>query len=157
MILTEIYGNVKDLPHLEHYHIETALVKSDDLQKSILRVTSDHGHDYGIRLSDETQSLENGTAFLLDEHSLLVLEAIPDEVIIITPHDIDEMGRIAHSLGNLHKPIQVAQGKITMLYDEVVKKTLDQKGADYVVVKRQLDEPMKYADLTTHHHHHHHG
>ena len=157
MILTKVYANVKEIPHLHDYHVETALVKSDDLLKSILRVTSDHGHDYGIRLEDETQGLENGAAFLIGDHELLVLEAIPDEVIIISPKDIDEMGKSAHMLGNLHKPIQVKDGQITMLYDEVVKKTLDQEGASYVVEKRQLDEPMKYANLVAHSHHHHHG
>lgn len=156
MILTEIFGNVKDIPNIADYHIETAMVKSDDLLKSILRVTSDHGRDYGIRLEDETQSLENGTAFLLGEGKLLVLSVVPDEVIIITPKDIDEMGTVAHMLGNLHKPVQVKGGKITLLMDEVVVKTLKEEGVSYTVEKMQLDEPMKYVNLTPGHHHHHH-
>ena len=57
MILTEIYRNVDDIPDIESYHIETAMVKSDDLLKSIQRVTTDHGNDYGIRLEDENQVL----------------------------------------------------------------------------------------------------
>lgn len=156
MILTEIFGNVKDIPDIADYHVETAMVKSDDLLKSILRVTSDHGRDYGIRLEDETQSLENGTAFLLGEGKLLVLSVVPDEVIIITPKDIDEMGTVAHMLGNLHKPVQVKDGKITLLMDEVVAQTLQQEGISYTTEKMQLDQPMKYVNLTPGHHHHHH-
>ena len=155
MILTKVYKNVKDIPDLDSYHIERVMVKSDDLLKSILRVTSDHHHDYGIRLEDEREGLENGSAFLLDEHDLLVLEVIPDEVIVITPKDIDDMGKKAHMLGNLHKPVTIAHGKITLLYDEVVKKTLEKKGADYVVEKMALDSPMQYLNLSAHSHHHH--
>lgn len=156
MILTEIFGNVKDIPDLASYHVETAMVKSDDLLKSILRVTSDHDRDYGIRLEDETTSLENGSAFLLGEGKLLVLSVVPDEVIIVTPKDIDEMGTVAHMLGNLHKPVQVKDGKITLLMDEVVVQTLRQEGVSFSIEKMQLDQPMKYVNLTPGHHHHHH-
>ena len=58
MILTEVYGNIQDIPDLASWHVETAMVKSDDLLKAILRVTSDHGRDYGIRLEDEIARLE---------------------------------------------------------------------------------------------------
>ena len=58
-------------------------------------------------------------------------------------------------LGNLHKPVTIAHGKITLLYDEVVKKTLEKEGADYVVEKMALDSPMQYLNLSAHSHHHH--
>ena len=155
MILTEIYGNVADIPDLSSYHVETAMVKSDDLLKSILRVTSDHGRDYGIRLEDESQKLENGSCFLLGPGKLLALQVLPDEVIVITPRDIDEMGRTAHMLGNLHKPVQVQNGTITLLTDPVVLQTLRQSGTPFTLEKIQLDQPMRYADLTPGHHHSH--
>lgn len=153
MILTEVYRKVEDIPDLDSYHIETASVKSDDLMKSILRVTSDHGRDYGIRLADESQVLENGSAFLVGEKRLLVLTVIADEVIIITPGDIDEMGRTAHLLGNLHKPVQIGQGTITLLFDKVVVMTLDQKQIPYRIEKKQLNAPLQYADLSHVHSH----
>ncbi|MGN0363491.1 MAG: urease accessory protein UreE [Bilifractor sp.] len=158
MILTEIYGNIQDIPDLQDWHVETALVKSDDLLKSILRVTSDHGRDYGIRLEDEGQKLENGTAFFLSPGKLLVLNVIPDEVIVIQPADIDEMGKTAHMLGNLHKPVQIQDGRITLLYDPVVAKTLKENGTAFHIEKIQLDQPMRYVDLTAggHSHVHHH-
>jgi urease accessory protein len=155
MILTNIYHNIKDIPDPEAYHIETAFVRSDDMLKSILRVTSDHGRDYGIRLEDESQRLENGTAFLLEPGKLLVLRVLPDEVIVIEPGDIDEMGRIAHMLGNLHKPVQIKNGRIILLTDPVVIQTLKQEGAVYTTEKIQLDRPMEYAHLMPGSHSHH--
>lgn len=35
MILTEVFANVEDINDLEQYHIETCMVKSDDLMKRI--------------------------------------------------------------------------------------------------------------------------
>lgn len=156
MILTEVYRNIDDIPNLDSYHIEVAEVKSDDLMKSILRVTSDHGNDYGIRLEDESQVLENGTAFLVGDKRLLVLSVISDQVIEVTPKDIEQMGVVAHLLGNLHKPIQVKDGTITLLFDKVVAQTLDQQHVSYQVAKKQLDHPMEYVNLS-HVHSHEHG
>lgn len=147
MILTEVYKNVDDIADLKSFHVETAMVKSDDLLKKILRVTTDHGNDYGIRLADEMITLENGSAFKISDKELLVLSVIADEMIVITPTDIDNMGELAHMLGNLHKPVQVANGQISLLFDKVVVQTLDSKEIPYEIKEVQLSEPLRYADL----------
>ncbi|MGN1024157.1 MAG: urease accessory protein UreE [Lachnospiraceae bacterium] len=152
MVLTQIYDNVKNIPDLGQYHVETALVKSDDLAKKILRVTSDHGREYGIRLEDETAHLENGSCFVVGDHRLLAISVLPDRMIIIAPRSIDEMGQTAYMLGNLHKPLQVKEGTITLLYDEVVMQELDRKGIPCRVEKRTLDEALAYANFGHHHH-----
>lgn len=150
MILTHVYRNVNEIPDLGSYHIETAQVAGDDLLKSILRVTSDHGNDYGIRLAEDSQPLENGAAFELGGNHLLVLSVKADQVIVVKPKDIDEMGEVAHLLGNLHKPVQIKAGQVTLLLDPVVVKVLKKAGVDYQLEKIQLDKPLQYADLTTH-------
>ena len=148
MVLTEVYRHVDDIPNIGSYHIETAMVKSDDLMKNILRVKTDHGNEYGIRLDNEDQILENGSAFKLGDKQLLVLSVIADEMIEITPRDIDEMGLVAHFLGNLHKPVQIKDGKISLLLDKVVIKMLDKHDINYELKKVQLDQPLEYLDLT---------
>ena len=147
MILTEVFGNVADIDDLDSYHVETCMVKSEDLAKRILRVTSDHGQDYGIRLDDASDPLSNGAAFLKEPGKLVVLSVIPDEMIVVTPDGIDEMGIIAHFLGNLHKPVQVKDATIALLYDPVVEKALEQQGIAYVVKELELDAPLKYVDM----------
>lgn len=155
MILTKIFDDVRNIPNLARYHVETAMVKSDDLAKHILRVTSDHGREYGIRLEDEEEHLFSGVAFQLSEHNLLVLTAIPDQMLVISPRSIDEMGTTAHMLGNLHKPVEVKDGTISLLYDDVVRETLEQQGIPFEEVKRELGAPLPYANLGHHHHHDH--
>lgn len=148
MILTDVFNTVDEIENLSDFHIETAMVKSDDLMKSILRVTTDHGNDYGIRLSDSSQVLENGSAFKLSDGELLVLSVIPDEMIVVKPSDIDEMGELAHMLGNLHKPVQIADGTISLLFDKVVAETLKARNIPFAVESIQLEQPLRYADLS---------
>lgn len=148
MILTEVYKNVDDIEDISSYHIETALVRSDELMKTILRVESDHGNEFGIRLSENSERLENGSAFKLSDHELLVLNSISDQMIVITPDGIDQMGILAHMLGNLHKPVQVKEGRIALMVDKVVQQTLEHRGIDYTIEEIQLDEPLRYVDLS---------
>ena len=148
MILTDVFNTVDEIENLSDFHIETAMVKSDDLMKSILRVTTDHGNDYGIRLSDSSQVLENGSAFILSDGELLVLSVIPDEMIVVKPSGIDEMGELAHMLGNLHKPVQIADGTISLLFDKVVAETLKARNIPFAVESIQLEQPLRYADLS---------
>ena len=148
MILTDVFNTVDEIENLSDFHIETAMVKSDDLMKSILRGTTDHGNDYGIRLSDSSQVLENGSAFKLSDGELLVLSVIPDEMIVVKPSGIDEMGELAHMLGNLHKPVQIADGTISLLFDKVVAETLKARNIPFAVESIQLEQPLRYADLS---------
>lgn len=147
MILTEVFGKVGDIPGMDSYHLETAMVKSDDLLKKIFRVKTDHGNEYGIRLEEDSPELENGSAFKISDHELLILSVIADEMIVITPVDINEMGVLAHMLGNLHKPVQVENGKIALLVDPVVVKTLEKHNIKFAIEKVELDKPLKYAEL----------
>ena len=99
-------------------------------------------------MENEEDKLKNGTAFLLSDKELLVLNVIADKMIVIVPKDINQMGILAHMLGNLHKPVRIAKGEISLLYDKVVAQTLDSKNIPYETRDIQLSEPLHYADLS---------
>lgn len=151
MIFTEVVANVNNLINLETYHIETANITSNDLTKRIIRVISDHGNEFGIRLHDDSRELEHGSVFFIDDNRLLILSVIPDEMIVITPKDIDEMGEIAHLLGNTHKPISVENGKIKLALDPVVLNVLNHKYIEYKTEKIILNKPLKHVNLAHSH------
>ena len=174
MILTRPLATIDDFDDIERFHVERAYVSSDDLSKRILRVRTDHGNEFGIRLEDDAPALERGTLFEVGEGRLLALETIPDKMLVVRPRSMDEMGRVAHYLGNLHKPVEVADGAITLLYDPVVDRDLVAEGVVVEVVEMELDHPLRHIDLAKlaagdhhhheeghgphdHHHHHHHG
>ena len=127
MIFTKVDALVKDID-VDKYHIETVILSSDDLNKKIIRVKSDHGNEFGIRL-DKGQKLQNGSAFF-----------------------IDEMGITAHILGNTHKPIEVKDAKIYLEVDPVVEQVLTQKEIAYTIEEVVLDKPLRHVNLTAHEH-----
>ena len=51
-------------------------------------------------------------------------------------------------LGNMHKPVKVKGGKISLLYDPVVAKNLEKSNVEFKVEEIQLEESLRYVDLS---------
>lgn len=69
-------------------------------------------------------------------------------MIIIEPETMDEMGEIAHMLGNTHKPVVVEDGKIVLELDPTVIELLKKKEVKHKVEKIKLRKPLKHVDLS---------
>lgn len=129
MIIEKIIGNVatieENIPHIERVFME-----SDALLKRVQRVTTDHGNELGIRLK-ENKSLEDGDVLYMDENNMIIVTVTPDDLLTIMPTSIQQMGEIAHQLGNRHLPAQF-EGKLMLVqYDYLVEELLQKLEVPY--------------------------
>lgn len=147
-IFNNILGNISDLRNIENYHIETIILKPEALKKAIQRVKSDHGNEYGIRVDRKILPLHDGDILKNDGHNIIMIHTMSQEMIVITPDGIDQMGKIAHLLGNTHKPVKIENGKIILERDPVVEKILLHNHIKYDIKEMTLNEPLSYADLS---------
>ena len=144
MILDKILGNIKDMTDI-HCHIERIYLESDELLKRVLRVTSDHGHEYGISLPKGSE-MKDGDILFNDGHNIVVISVKEDDVIVITPRDINEMGEIAHNLGNKHLPVQIEAGKIIIQYDYLIEKFLQDLKVNFERKNIKLKQAFRHVD-----------
>ena len=144
MILDKILGNIKDMTDI-HCHIERIYLESDELLKRVLRVTSDHGHEYGISLPKGSE-MKDGDILFNDGHNIVVISVKEDDVIVITPRDINEMGEIAHNLGNKHLPVQIEDGKIIIQYDYLIEKFLQDLKVNFERKNMKLKQAFRHVD-----------
>ena len=144
MILDKILGNIKDMKDI-HCHIERVYLESDELLKRVLRVTSDHGHEYGISLPKGSE-MKDGDILFNDGHNIVVISVKEDDVIVITPRDINEMGEIAHNLGNKHLPVQIEAGKIIIQYDYLIEKFLQDLKVNFERKNMKLKQAFRHVD-----------
>lgn len=151
MIFEKVIGNIKDIENLSDFHIEVIYLDSDDLSKRILRVISDHDNEYGISLVDKDISLSNGDILFNDGKNLIVIKTNSEDVIVIRPNDINEMGVVAHLLGNTHVPVQIKDGKIILQYDYVIEKMLKDKNIKYSLENISLEKAMKHVNYAHKH------
>ena len=157
MIFNQIKGNLSDIDNLNNYHIEKIFINSDDTLKRILRVSSDHNNEYGITL-DKSEELKDGDILLNDGKNLVVIKVKGDDVLVIKPNDITEMGIIAHSLGNRHLQAQFNDGKMIIQYDALVEEELKRDKINYSRENLKLEKAFRHVEFGhTHTHTHAHA
>ncbi|PZX07346.1 urease accessory protein [Psychrobacillus insolitus] len=145
MIIEKIVGHIDELDSdlVAGTHKEKVYLESSDLVKRIQRVKTDHGREIGIRLS-ESRELSAGDVLYMDEKNIILIEVFPDDVIVIEPRNMNEMGTIAHQLGNRHLPAQFEDDKMLVQYDYLVEELLEDLGLPYVREKRKVKKAFRH-------------
>ncbi|MEH7379512.1 urease accessory protein UreE [Bacillus sp. JJ1533] len=142
MIIEKIITNLEEMDRseLEKRHIEKVYLESSHLVKRIQRVKTDHGKEIGIRLK-EARDLEAGDVLYMDDKNIIVIDVLSDDLLVISPRDIKEMGTIAHQLGNRHIPAQFEDENMLVQYDYLIEELLQQLEIPY----RREDRKVKQA------------
>lgn len=142
MIIEKVLGNVstidKRTPHVERVYLE-----SDLLVKRIQRVITDHGREIGIRLKDN-KDLVDGDILHIDEKNMIVISVKEDDVLVIMPTSIGQMGDIAHQLGNRHLPAQFEGDEMLVQYDYLVEELLNQVKVPYKRENRKVGQAFRH-------------
>ena len=146
MIFNKVLGNIDKYKNLDNFHIEKIYINSDDALKRILRVNSDHNHEYGIAL-DENVELKDGDILYKDDKNIVVIKIKGDDVLVIKPKCMTEMGVIAHSLGNRHLQAQFEEGKMIIQYDALVESELKREKIDYSRESLKLKKAFRHVEF----------
>jgi urease accessory protein len=142
LIIEKIIGNVENMG-LNGRHIERVYVSSDDLVKRIQRVTTDHGKEIGIRLKDP-KDLRDGDILFLDQHNAIIVSVTADDLLVIRPVSIKQMGEISHQLGNRHLPAQFEEDIMLVQYDYLVEELLVQLTIPYTRENRKVKQAFRH-------------
>ncbi|GAB6990172.1 urease accessory protein UreE [Paenibacillus pini] len=145
MIIEKIVTNLEkmDKSEIEKRHMEKVYLESAHLMKRIQRVTTDHGNEIGIRLS-EHRDLVAGDVIYMDDHNMIVIDVMSDDLIVIQPRSIQEMGNIAHQLGNRHLPAQFEDNDMLVQYDYLVEELLQQLGIPFKREDRKVKQAFRH-------------
>lgn len=146
MIVDKIVGNLDDLSkdEINKRHVERVNLDSDRLTKRIQRVTSDHDKEIGIRLPKGSEDMRQGDILAMDDQNILIINVNSDDLLIIKPKDIEEMGRVAHNFGNQHKPAQFDGDEMLLQYDYLIEEELKEMGVEYKREERQVKEAFRH-------------
>ncbi|GAB6174346.1 hypothetical protein JCM15765_38240 [Paradesulfitobacterium aromaticivorans] len=131
MIVTKVVGKLTDLEHDQHrgkeaLTIEQVFLSWDELQKRILRKTTDVGRDIGIQL--ESEHLHPGDILYREENHVIVVRVKEEAVLIVPVRNMTEMGLAAHAIGNMHAPIEVKSESVITPYNPVLQEHLSKLG-----------------------------
>ena len=146
MIFNQVLGNIDDINDLNNLHIEKIYINSEDALKRIMRVNSDHNHEYGIALSENVE-LKDGDILYHDDKNMIIVKIKSDDVLVIRPTNITEMGIIAHSLGNRHLQAQFSNGEMIIQYDRLVEDELKRDNINYSREDIKLEKAFRHVEF----------
>ncbi|WP_314588282.1 urease accessory protein UreE [Paenibacillus terrigena] len=145
MIIERIAANIGSMgmEELQGRHIEKVILESSLLVKRIQRVTTDHGREIGIRLI-ESRDLANGDILYMDDRNMIVIHVLADDVLVIQPRSLNEMGTIAHQLGNRHLPAHFEYDEMIVQYDHTVEEVLQELHIPFMREARQVKQAFRH-------------
>lgn len=145
LIIDKIVGNIEDMDQSEinKRHMEKVYLESTNLVKRIQRVKTDHGNELGIRLK-ESRDLLAGDVLYMDDKNMIVIDVLSDDLLVISPRSIKEMGTIAHQLGNRHLPAQFEDEDMLVQYDYLVEELLQELGIPYKREDRKVKQAFRH-------------
>ena len=146
MIFNQVLGNINEIDNLNDVHIEKIYISSEEALKRIIRVNSDHNHEYGIALSENIE-LKDGDILYRDDKNIIIVKIKGDDVLVIKPNSITEMGIIAHSLGNRHLQAQFEDGKMIIQYDALVEGELKRDNINYSRENLKLKKAFRHVEF----------
>src|SRR5690606_25514724 len=144
-IIEKIVTNIDEMDESEinKRHIEKVYLESAHLVKRIQRVKTDHGNEIGIRLK-EHRDLLAGDVLYMDDKNMIVIDVLSDDLLVISPRNIKEMGTIAHQLGNRHLPAQFEENDMLVQYDYLVEELLQDLGIPYKREERKVKQAFRH-------------
>lgn len=145
MIIEEVITNIRDLDkkELESRHIEKVYIENADLVKRIQRLKTDHNREIGIRLK-VSKDLEAGDVLFMDEENMIVVEVLANDLLVIKPRSMEEMGNIAHQLGNRHLPAQFGKDEMLVQYDYLVEELLETMEIPFKREERKVEKAFRH-------------
>jgi len=145
MIVEKIVTNIRDLDanELEKRHKEKVYLESAHLMKRIQRVTTDHDRELGIRLKDP-KDLEAGDVLFMDDKNMIIVDVLSDDLLVIKPRSMHEMGTIAHQLGNRHLPAQFEADDMLVQYDYLVEELLQEMEIPFQREERKVEKAFRH-------------
>ena len=145
LIVEQIITNIEEMEKEEiiKRHIEKVYLESAHLVKRIQRVMTDHGREVGIRLKDP-RDLVAGDVLHMDDKNLIVVDVLSDDLLVIQPRSLNEMGTIAHQLGNRHLPAQFEENDMLVQYDYLVEELLQELQIPYKREDRKVKQAFRH-------------
>ena len=150
MIFNEIMGNINEINNLNEHHIERINLNSEDMLKRILRVKSDHNREYGITL-ENGDNLKDGDILYKNDNNLIVVKVNSEDVLVIKPKTLTEMGVIAHALGNRHLQAQFENDQMIIQYDRLVEEELKRDNINYSRENITLKKAFRHVEFAHRH------
>ena len=142
MIVKEKIGNIHSLPGLTR-EIDWLQLEWHELPKRIMHKRSLAGVDLSIKFMSEAQQLTQGDILFEDDTTIIAVDILATNVIVIEPVSMYEIASVCYEIGNKHLPLFYEQNILLIPFDLPLFKLLTAQGYQVKQEERKLLQPLK--------------
>ena len=150
MLIKEKIGNINSFA-INNRIIDYLLLEWHESNKRILHKKTQSGKEVIMKFLKENQNLTQGDIVYEDESSIIAIDIIDCDVIIIRPKTMLEMASVCYEIGNKHLPLFFCRDEVLVAYEAPLFRLLVRAGYDVAQGKGKLINPLK-TTVETHVH-----
>jgi len=142
MLVKEKIGNIHFFT-INNRKIDYLLLEWYETNKRILHKKTIAGTEVTMKFLNENQQLTEGDIIYEDDFTVIAIEIIECDAIIIRPKTMFEMASVCYEIGNKHIPVFYEQNEILVAFEAPLFNLLASAGYDTSREKRKLTQPLK--------------
>ncbi|QHV94203.1 urease accessory protein UreE [Spirosoma endbachense] len=114
-----------------------------ETSKRIMRKRTQSGQEIALKFLAENPQLTQGDVLYEDAQTLIVVEVLPCDVLVIRPKSMYEMASVCYEIGNKHLPLFFDDNTLLAPYDAPLFRLLTALGYVVEQQQRKLVQPLK--------------
>jgi urease accessory protein len=142
MVIKEKIGNINTI-QIDNLAIDYLQIHWHESNKRILHKKTNAGIDIVMKFLNENQQLTTGDVLYKDAETIIIIDVIDCEAIVIQPKTMYEMASICYEIGNKHLPLFFDKDELLIPFEQPIFKLLTAQGYDVTIEKRKLLTPLK--------------
>jgi urease accessory protein len=114
-----------------------------ETSKRILRKQTRAGNHLALKFLDKDPRLTQGDILYEDDTTIIAVDILPCEVLVIRPASLFEMASVCYEIGNKHLPLFFEKEEVLAPFDMPLFRLLSSQGYAIKQDKRKLLYPLK--------------
>ena len=142
MLIQEKKGNINSAD-TGNKNIDRLQLEWFETNKRILRKKTNAGTELSLKFLKENAALTEGDILFEDENTIVAVEVIPCDCLVIKPINMFEMASVCYEIGNKHLPLFYDNDELLIPFEKPLLHLLQAKGYAVTQATRKLLQPLK--------------
>jgi urease accessory protein len=141
MLIREKAGTLNSI-HANNRKIDWLDIEWYETSKRILRKHTRSGKEIILKFLNNNPALTQDEVLFEDGTTIIAINIIPCDVLVIIPASMFEMAAVCYEIGNKHLPLFFDQGEVLVPFDMPLFRLLSTQGYAVKQDKRKLLQPL---------------
>lgn len=142
MLIKENLGNLSSFT-ADGRSVDRLLLEWYECNKRILHKRTESGREIVIKFLKEAQNLKQDDVLFADGKTLIAVDVLPCETIVLKPASMYEMALVCYEIGNKHLPLFYEDDGLLIPYDAPTYRLLKASGFGARIERRKLLNPLR--------------